>query len=354
LCCSQTDKLQDFLNRILLEGRESPWRRIKALLHTWLGAYLALLLQDHDVEHIHVHHGYFSAWIAMVAARLLGISYSMTLHGSDLLLRHAYLDLKLPNCSACFTVSEYNLNYLRQHYPCVDDRKLVLRRLGVDVTSPALLQLPPLRERFTLLSVGRLHRVKDHEFLIRGCAALCSRGMNLLCLIAGDGPERKRLAHQVSQLGLGNEIKLLGHVPRGELPSLYSQAHLLVLTSRSEGIPVVLMEAMARGTLVLAPNITGIPELVADGRTGFLYQPGSLEDFIASVELIRNSLDSLDGVRRVARQHVMRNFHRQTNLHAFTDAFLLRACRHPDEASATEGSRGQTHGAGLRSAIRQP
>jgi glycosyltransferase involved in cell wall biosynthesis len=352
LCYSQADKLLDFLGRILFKGRESPWCRIKALLHTWLGAYLALLLNDHGVGHIHVHHGYFSAWIAMVAARLLDITYSMTLHGSDLLLSHTYLDLKLANCSACFTVSEYNLNYIRQHYPLVDDRKLILRRLGVDVTSPALMQWAA-HDCFTLLAVGRLHRVKDHEFLLRGCAALCSRGMNLQCLIAGDGPEKESLVRQVRKLGLENQVKLLGHIAHSKLASLYCQADLVVLTSRSEGIPVVLMEAMARGIPVLAPNITGIPELIVDGQSGFLYKPGSLQDFVERVEFIRNSLDALDAVRRTARQHVMQNFDRQTNLRVFADALLHRAGHHPGKATASEGSRAQRYRAGARPAIRQ-
>ena len=68
------------------EGKESPKRRLKALLHTWLGAYYAVLLEGRGVKHVHVHHGYFGSWIGMVAARLLGVSFSMTLHGSDLLL----------------------------------------------------------------------------------------------------------------------------------------------------------------------------------------------------------------------------------------------------------------------------
>jgi glycosyltransferase involved in cell wall biosynthesis len=286
----------------------------------------------------------------MVAARLLGITYSMTLHGSDLLLCHTYLDLKLANCSACFTVSEYNLNYIRQHYPCVDDRKLILRRLGVDVTSPALLQ-SVAHDCFILLAVGRLQRVKDHEFLLRGCAALRSLGMNLLCLIAGDGPEKRRLVRQINKLGLENQVKMLGHIAHSKLASLYCQADLVVLTSRSEGVPVVLMEAMARGTPVLAPNITGIPELIVHGETGFLYKPGSLQDFIERVEFIRNRLDALDAVRRAARRHVMGNFHHQTNLHAFVDALLLRAYRHLE--SASEGSRAQRRRAGARPAIRQ-
>ena len=71
-------------------------RRLRALLHTWLGVYYALLMEDYGVGHIHVHHGYFSAWVGMVAARILDIPFSMTLHGSDLLVHAAYLDAPNP------------------------------------------------------------------------------------------------------------------------------------------------------------------------------------------------------------------------------------------------------------------
>ena len=99
---------------------------------------------------------------------------------------------------------------------------------------------------------------------------------------------------------------------------------LVVLSSRSEGIPLVLMEAMAHGRTVLAPAITGIPELVVDGQTGFLYRAGSLEDFVARVQVIRNSQSALGPLHRAARQHVLEHFNREKNLAAFGDLFLAR------------------------------
>ena len=96
-----------------------------------------------------------------------------------------------------------------------------------------------------------------------------------------------------------------------------------MLTSRSEGIPLVLMEAMARGKPVLAPAITGIPELVLDGKNGFLYRPGSLEDFVARVELIPTTPNPLSATCAAARQHVLQHFNREKNLAAFCN-FLLQ------------------------------
>ena len=84
--------------------------------------------------HIHVHHGYFGSWVGMVAGRLMDVGFSMTLHGSDLLMHGIYLDIKLEDCAFCLTVSEYNRHYILDHYVHVDPQKLVVARLGVDVS----------------------------------------------------------------------------------------------------------------------------------------------------------------------------------------------------------------------------
>lgn len=324
LCLSGTRLMKGLFARVLLRGTEPLTQRLRALLHTWLGAYYALLLRDKGVTHIHVHHGYFASWVAMVAAQLLGIPFSMTLHGSDLLLHGAYLDVKLENCKFCFTVSEFNKKYLLEHCPQVSPNKIMVQRMGVDMPGAAMRQDArtgagcPL----VMLAVGRLHAVKDHRFLLQACRRLKDRGFRFLCLIAGEGPERGALERQVQDLGLQAEVTLLGHVSRQMLATYYATADLAVLTSRSEGIPLVLMEAMAYGAPVLAPAITGIPELVTEGKTGFLYQRGSFVDFVAKVEMVANSRSALGPMRRAAREHVLQHFNRAKNLVAFADLFL--------------------------------
>jgi glycosyltransferase involved in cell wall biosynthesis len=114
------------------------------------------------------------------------------------------------------------------------------------------------------------------------------------------------------------------------MDSLYRGADVIVLTSRSEGIPLVLMEAMARGRIVLAPAITGIPELVIPGRTGFLYAPGELGSFVGSILFLhklvckedRSAVSRLDWNRHAARVQVVHNFSRRTNLTQLADRFL--------------------------------
>jgi len=327
-------RLAGLLARVLLCGRESVTRRARALLHTFLGAYYAVQLRRYRVDHIHVHHGYFGSWIAMVAARLLGVDFSLTLHGSDLLLHGAYLDTKLRRCRFCVTVSEYNRANILKRFAAVDPDKILLARLGVEIsTIMGLTQRADARSarhRLRLLTVGRLHAVKDHAFLVRACADLRDRGFDFECGIAGDGPERQKLDTLIREHRLQDRVRLIGHVSRRELDSLYERADVVVLNSRSEGIPLVLMEAMARGKIVVAPAITGVPELVIHGKTGFLYAAGMSKDFVARIAFLeerirgepRDSISYLDWVRHAARVQVLHNFNREKNLARFTRQFL--------------------------------
>ncbi|MFZ0286264.1 MAG: glycosyltransferase, partial [Terriglobales bacterium] len=335
LCIARVSVLGGFLRHALFSEQEPFPRKIRAFVHTFLGVYYAALLQPRRVEHIHVHHGYFGSWIAMVAARLLDISFSMTLHGSDLLLHAAFLDLKLMQCSFCVTISDFNLRHILEHYPDVEPPQILVRRMGVaDPVSPRISQNREPNPVFTILSVGRLHPVKDHAFLIQACWLLKCRGVQFVCRIAGEGPERPSLEGMIRDFGLQSDVRLLGQLSPEQLEERYNQADLVVLTSRSEGIPLVLMEAMVRGKPVVAPAITGIPELVIDGETGFLYEAGSLDDLIARIAFVMNRRSALRPLLHSAREHVLEHFNRKTNLARVCDLFTpdpkARSLQPPD------------------------
>jgi colanic acid/amylovoran biosynthesis glycosyltransferase len=339
LCLRRWSRISDLIWRAVGRGSEGPWQRAKTLLHTWMGACYAVLLRKHEVDHIHVHHGYFGSWVAMVAARLLDVDFSLTLHGSDLFVRGAYLDVKLQGCSFCLTISEFNRRYILARYPDVAEKKVFVSRLGVDVDIGAPNPVEAYSGRLKLLAVGRLEAVKDHAFLIHACAELKSRCLDFECSVAGDGPERRELTNLIRNSGLADRVRLLGHVPRERVLELYGAVDVVVLTSQSEGIPLVLMEAMARRKIVLAPAITGVPELVIPGKTGFLYPPGSLPDFVERLLFIRSLLQArfgnypchlitaaqqLDWIRHAAQVQVRHNFNRTKNLNSFADLFLSR------------------------------
>ncbi len=325
--------ISDLLARVLFRGKESPKRRLKALLHTVLGAYYAALLEGRGVAHIHVHHGYFASWIAMVAARLLGIPFSLTLHGSDLLLDAAFLDTKLNNCLFCVTISTYNRCYILRHVPEISGAKIIVSRLGVAVPE-SIQPAKPITsgKKLSLLAVGRLHPVKDHAFLVRACSHLRDFRVDFHCTIVGEGPERKRLEGLIRESQLQDHVTLAGYAACDQVDLFLRNSDVLVLTSRSEGLPLVLMEAMARGKIVLAPAITGIPEIIIPEKTGFLYAPGLLDDCLTKVLFVRELLlaescfgdTRLKWIRHAARLQVLHNFNRTKNLAHFAGDFLHR------------------------------
>jgi colanic acid/amylovoran biosynthesis glycosyltransferase len=346
LCITKFSLIADLVWRAL-RGPEAISRRCRTIVHTWLGTYLAVLLKKERIRHLHIHHGYFASWVGMVAARFLDASFSMTLHGSDLLLRADYLDVKLKHCRFCITVSDFNRLYIAGRFPQIDPGKILVQRLGVDPVCWRPRNHNHGGKTFSMLSVGRLHPTKNHGFLLLACAALRARGVPFRCVIAGEGEERGRLEQLIRELNLRQEVTLLGHVPRERLPELYAEADVVVLTSRSEGLPVTLMEAMAMERVVLAPRITGIPELVTHGVNGFLYTQNSMEDFLAKLQSIRaasQSLDldlDLDAVRQAARREVDLYFNSRVNLAGFAECFLKHAGGFVE--SALELPRKETH-----------
>jgi glycosyltransferase involved in cell wall biosynthesis len=255
LCLRRFPGIADLIWRAV-RGPEPASRRLRTLAHTWLGTYLALLLRRRAITHIHVHHGYFSAWAGMVASRLLGVGFGMTLHGSDLLVRADYLDAKLKNCRFCVTISDFNRKHIIERYPNIDAGKILVHHIGVDLE----VWHPPVSDArnncFSILSIGRLHPVKNYGFLLLACRELKTKGVNLRCVIVGEGAERGKLESLIRELDLKNEVLLQRAVPREKLPQFYAEANVVVLTSHTEGVPVTLMEAMAMGRVVLAPRIT--------------------------------------------------------------------------------------------------
>jgi len=317
-----------------VHGPEPVQRRLRTIAHTWLGAYFAAAMRNKQIIHIHIHHGYFSSWVGMIAARILGTTFSITLHGSDLLVRADYLDCKLKHCQFCITISEFNRKYIRKHYPEVDLRKIVVHRLGIDLDFWSSTQNMQPGSALSILTVGRLHPVKNQAFLVRACCQLKGVGLKFHCVIAGDGEESDRLHNLVCELRLQSEVEFCGHVERDRLRTLYTQADVVVLTSHSEGIPQTLMEAMAMERVVLAPAITGIPELISDSETGFLYQQHSLTDFLDKLLSIAVAKPSLKKLSQNARRHIQLHFNRQRNLDAWAEDFL----RHLEAASQGQES----------------
>jgi glycosyltransferase involved in cell wall biosynthesis len=128
---------------------------------------------------------------------------------------------------------------------------------------------------------------------------LLRKGRRVACTIVGDGPERVRLQQLATALGIDSIVSFAGYVDQDKIQAYYDRANAFVLASFAEGVPVVLMEAMAKSLPVIATRITGIPELIEDGQNGLLVTPARVDELVAAVEKL---IDDPDLRRRMGQQ----------------------------------------------------
>jgi glycosyltransferase involved in cell wall biosynthesis len=224
-------------------------------------------------------HGVFAgpaADAAMLAARLGGDSWTWSLaaHGTDMLqIPRASLAAKIRSARFVTVSSDFGRSQLmvlvgQEHWPKIRVVHCGLDMAEYDGTPPPSAD----RDKLRLITVGRLEREKGHTLLLDALAAVRDHRASLT--VIGDGSEMDALRDQAERLGIGDRVRFLGRIGQDEIRDHYARADAFCLSSLGEGIPVVLMEAMAMRMPVIAPRIMGIPELVQDGTSGFLFAPG--------------------------------------------------------------------------------
>lgn len=256
--------------------------------------------------HLHVHFAYGAAGVALFAHLLAGVSYTVTLHGSDLLIHVDDLEKKLHHAKAIVTISEFNRGWLSAKLPSVSQKTTVIR-LGVPHRVTELKARHP--ETWHLLTVGRMVEAKDQKTLIAAMKILEEKNANVRLTMVGDGPLRRAL----EQAAAGSAaIRFAGQLAHEEVLQLYQEADLFILPSISEGIPVVLMEAMQSGLPVIATNITGIPELVEEGLTGFLIPPADPRALAEKILMAMHE-KQITEIARAAKEKIARDYDLETN-----------------------------------------
>lgn len=235
----------------------------------------ALFLESLRAEPPDVVHAHFAtepARVGQILAASIGRPFSFTAHGYDL-YRKPPADLadRVRRAQAVVTVSEANAVHLAATCGVPRDTFQVLP-CGVDLD--AFQPSPATREPDTVVAVARLRPVKNLPALLDATQRLVDRGRRLRVVVVGDGPDRAALEAQRAALGLDEVVTFAGAGDQMLVRHWWHRAAVGVLTSHSEGMPVSLMEAAACGVPAVAPAVGGIPELIADGVTGFVTPPG--------------------------------------------------------------------------------
>lgn len=244
-------------------------------------------------DHVHAHWATYPSTAAMIVSRYAGCPFSFTAHAHDIYLDDQLMREKLESAAFVATISRFNREYLRRRYPVSDDTRIEIVHCGVPPRSGPAVARAQGGPVMSIVSVGRLDEVKGFPTLLQACRVLQQEGIDFECEIIGDGPLRASLAEQLHALGLQDRVTLAGARPSQEVERRLARADVFVLASQRsragnmDGIPVALMEAMASGTPVVSTAVSGIPELVEDGRTGLLVPPRDPVALAAAIRRMR-------------------------------------------------------------------
>lgn len=298
---------------LVLGTLPSPSFLVRSVLLFPKAVYLGEELHRRGVAHVHAHFATHPATMAWVASRLFPLTFSFTAHAHDLFVDSTFLGDKARDARFVRAISEFNQRWLVERWPEIEGEIAVIR-MGIpierylpaeerDSSGPAThseAEGPPL-----VLCVAALKPYKGIPVLLEACELLRGRGLELRCRIVGEGPERQGLERAIRERGLGESVELLGARTQEEVAELMARARLVVLPSvvapdgQMEGLPVVLMEAAAAERAIVAPELSGIPELVEHGESGLLFPPGDARTLADHVEdLLRDP----ERARRLARQ----------------------------------------------------
>lgn len=259
-------------------------------------AALAHLAQQRDVGHLHAHFGSDATTAALLAGRLTGMGYSFTAHARD--IYHTYASpaadnamrrIKLREARFAVTVSDYNARHLRRLCPEAAER---IHRLynGIDLTR--FTPNPARRRPGLIIAVGRMIEKKGFPDLIGACRLLAAQVQDFRCRIIGDGPMRGELEAQIRDAGLVGRVELHDPVTQEAMIGLVQEASVVVLpcvvsaSGDRDGLPTVLLEAMALAQPVVTTTVSGGPEIVEHGRTGLLTEPGARIELAAALALM--------------------------------------------------------------------
>lgn len=280
---------------------------------------LALQIDIQGIQHLHAHFASTSTTVAQIAAAITDISFTFTAHAKDIFHQDTDFELlasKFRDAQAAVTVSDFNLDYLIDELQVSKDK---VHRIynGLDLNEFCY-SSPEDREPI-ICAVGRLVEKKGFSYLIEACRILKSRGVSFQCEIIGSGDLSYQLAHQIEQAGLNDCVSLLGSLPQKEVKQhleracLFAAPCLVGQDGNRDGLPTVLLEAMAMGTPCISTDVTGIPEVIEHNRTGLMVDQHDAEALSLAIEQLKNNKELRVQLAKHARQLIEDKFDVHTN-----------------------------------------
>jgi glycosyltransferase involved in cell wall biosynthesis len=323
----------------VISGR--PFNTWKQFLRA---GFVADCCLQQNVTSIHAHFANTPAAVAWFASAMSAIPFSLTTHAKDLYLTPPRLLRRIiRDAGFVATCTRYNADYLRSVLDDRDHAKIHVVYHGVDlgrfavrVPGPPQLSLTPP----TMLSVGRLVEKKGFGDLIAACHMLRQDGLRFRCIIVGEGPLRATLQESIARKDLADCVVLQGAMTHADLIALYAKADVFVLAPRivangdRDGIPNVIVEAMASGVPVVSTSVSGIPEVVRNGTTGVLVPSESPKALAAALHRLLRDSAYRARLARNARIRIEQDFHCRETTKSLRDMMhRCGNCREPANIS---------------------
>jgi glycosyltransferase involved in cell wall biosynthesis len=289
---------------------------IKLVYHFFVGNYLAYQLQKNKITHLHIHFADISTQIGMYAAGLAQIPFTFTAHANDIFERGLLLKEKADRAKRLITISEYNKHYLSSKG--VKPEKINIVRCGVKhVPGISITQMNAIP---VIGSLGRLVEKKGMDILIKACALLKKDGVQFRLEIAGDGPLMDDLKRLAADYKLSDDVEFKGALRHDLVFRWLESIDVFALACKqdrngdADGIPVVLMEAMAHKVPVVSTFITGVPELILDEKTGLLAQPNDVDSLYINLKRLLTEKNLRNRLVRDAGKWIQEEFGQDVNI----------------------------------------
>ena len=267
-------------------------------------------LREEEIDHLHAHFGVNPAAVAMLCHVLGGITYSFTVHGPKEFDVPSAIGLteKIERAAFVVAISSFGKSQLFRWCNYKQWSKIHVVHCGVDKaflhTSPQ-----PIPDQPSLVCVGRLCEQKGQLLLVEAAARLAAQGREFKLVLVGDGELRQETEALIEHFSLHNQIEITGWATNSQVKEQILAAKAMILPSFAEGLPVVIMEALALSRPVVSTYVAGIPELVEPGICGYLVPPGSVEALTEAMDKILalpiSTLEQMGktGAQRVAQNH---------------------------------------------------
>jgi glycosyltransferase involved in cell wall biosynthesis len=304
-------------------GGLNPKKALRNTLYFVEAVMLGRWMRQKRLKHVHVH---YSSTVGLLVKRIFPIQLSISFHGPDEFNdpEGFWLNQKIEASDFVRAISYYARSQLMKC--CSPDQwdKIEVAYMAVD---PVVFRPRPFREnpaQIEIICVGRLAPVKAQHVLIEAVAKLVADGRKVLLHLVGDGPDRSRLERHVDALGIRAQVVFHGFTAQERLNELYSQADIFALASFAEGLPGVLMEAMAMEIPCVSTWITGVPELIRDGIDGILVPPADSFAFAAGLAKLIDDPELRRRIGIAGRARILEKFNLEKNGRHLASIFQRR------------------------------